>query len=684
MGVKLDNINAQGQIPVQGEYALNFKGSTQAATWRLAQSQQEKLASEFTFSIWLNLTQSAQNSEIIAASNQIKLVREGNKVALYLSSQESPLILTERTLTLEEWHNLSVIYSDNHLNLLLNGELQKRVEVGTVTISEWSLGKSNSDGQSVSSLTGAIDHLQLWSRALSTEQLQQLSKAKLTGMEPHLILAENFNQSLYTQTSGLLLSNAQLADFTANDLSDGLAFANINLNQAYYFDSVDDALTSDALNLDLQQGITLDFYNRFAKLGQNATLISHANESRQIAIKVTDADQLVCTLDNLSAATPANALDLLWHHWACTFSVNDEQNLVIQIYKDGALLNQQSFADFNSYDVTANLILGKNNEQHYSGWMDEFHVWNRVLPVGDLIALQNAAPSHNSLGLTARWHFNDVFAGTYTDVINGNNAVSGENSASTAAQGITFKNAEIELGTTLPTGELKTGLWQGRVVVSKVNESHIEVKDSQALTEAGSTFLLPFLLHASADRTHILSEVTLMQTKPGVDAVRPVLITDQRLLANYDGIVRKNGKLVGVRLSAIPFILDSETNAGAVKVKTQQVMQGKIGEGGAVSVILTYAKDHPLNPYKHLYHPDLDKGFEIKRHIHFMFDEYSQAQKSENPRLGVDELSGVYTEKVTGLHQQTNNDELAPIISKGRFSMQLVSSVKQLNAVGVE
>ncbi|WP_016955193.1 LamG-like jellyroll fold domain-containing protein [Catenovulum agarivorans] len=676
-GVKLENINLDGYIPVLGEYALNFSTAEQQATWDLS-AKQADLATAFTASLWLNVAQNNALEQFVAGSNQWHITRlTDGKIAVYVNQQSTPVLTSTSILSHNQWHNLALIYSNNRLSLLVNGEAEATAEVGSLLSNLFELGKATS-ATSLAGLTGAIDQVQLWSKALTAEQLKLLFKIELTGAEPNLVLAQNFNQSLFSPTAGLTLNKASLSKFSSTHLITGLGFAEIDLNQAFYFDGVDDALTTQAVSLDVQNGITIDFWTRMASSGQSASLLEQVDGDNALKIGVTSSDAFYCELNGQRVTTEAAELDLTWHHWTCKFYINSDNKLAIDVLKDGAVLAANTF-DSTSYASSQPFILGTQGQGFYHGWLDELHIWSRSLPLADLIALQKATPTKDSQGIVASWHFNDVFAGNYTDVVSGNNATAADNSAPTTAVGIRFSNSPIILGSNMPVGELKTGLWQGRVVVGEVNESHFEAGADAVSkpTQAGSTFLLPFLLHANTTQTNILSEVTLMQTKESEGSVRPVLITDQSLLANYDGMVRKNGKLVGVRLSAVPFILDYDS--ASKKVKTQQIMQGGVGEGGKVSVLLTYAADHPLNPYRHIYHPDLDKGFEIKRHIEFTFDEYTAEQRAQNSKLGVNELTGVYVEKVTGLHQQSKNGELAPIISKGRFSMQLVSTVNQLN-----
>jgi hypothetical protein len=95
--------------------------------------------------------------------------------------------------------------------------------------------------------------------------------------------------------------------------------------------------------------------------------------------------------------------------------------------------------------------------------------------------------------------------------------------------------------------------------------------------------------------------------------------------------------------------------------------------------------NHPLNPFKHVFHPDhnnLDERFEqaspegkesftVTRTIALEFSD-TDALGLTPPSWGESELGGVYHETITGLHR-------APIRIRGNFRLVRASRVVALN-----
>jgi len=146
-----------------------------------------------------------------------------------------------------------------------------------------------------------------------------------------------------------------------------------------------------------------------------------------------------------------------------------------------------------------------------------------------------------------------------------------------------------------------------------------------------------------------------------------VLITDDTLLPNYQGIVARGGKLVGLRLSTLAFDFEG----------TELLMQGGIGFGKAVEGSITLAATHPTNPYRHTYHPDHKEGYRIDRNFVLEFDTGPPGDNKSPPGSGLECINGTYRETIQGLHKQ-------PIKFQGSFELERVSLVDHLNEGGAE
>lgn len=214
-----------------------------------------------------------------------------------------------------------------------------------------------------------------------------------------------------------------------------------------------------------------------------------------------------------------------------------------------------------------------------------------------------------------------------------------------------------------------SGLWRGLIDVTKVNQVSSGTQDTATPRNATRGFSLPVLLHSDGSTTHILSEVTVMKTRVDTGQVSSqVLITDQSLLVDYDGIVPRAQSLVGLRYSAPAFVLSTDSNNVPL---TKLAGSGNVSPGSSFTASLSYAADHPLNPFKHHFHPELKAGFDVKRIVTFEFDEEAQ-DNNNNFDFGITRLTGTYTEQIIGLHK-------LPLFTEGRFVFSKVSDVTSLD-----
>lgn len=214
-----------------------------------------------------------------------------------------------------------------------------------------------------------------------------------------------------------------------------------------------------------------------------------------------------------------------------------------------------------------------------------------------------------------------------------------------------------------------TGLWMGMVEVNKVNQVHGELIEGEGdekviLTDCvvypdDSTapcdpvampqpiphaFHLQMVLHVDdAGATKLLREAYLMQTKDnGTDPISYLIVTDDNTLGSYDGIIRRNGKLVARRLSSTSFPVSAGTNSLSIG--------GTIADNSTLSFTATQASDHPTNPMRHQYHPMHQSGVDITRTVTINL-KTPEAGSSVNPTVGLSEFHGEYLETLQGLHK---------------------------------
>lgn len=206
------------------------------------------------------------------------------------------------------------------------------------------------------------------------------------------------------------------------------------------------------------------------------------------------------------------------------------------------------------------------------------------------------------------------------------------------------------------------GLWVGEAVFKAVsNPSH--PSNPSLPRPAGGDFSFRLILHVDAGgTTRLLRQVYIVRkpptstpdpANPGFNHIdepaRSVLVTDEALIPAIIG----TGEILGRRMSTAAFSFR----------KPLALAGGQFGAGTlAGTVTLDY--DDPLNPFKHLYHPDhnnLDERFERKlpegkeaftvtRSISLEFNNADPLGLNP-PGWGDSELGGVYRETISGLHR---------------------------------
>lgn len=150
---------------------------------------------------------------------------------------------------------------------------------------------------------------------------------------------------------------------------------------------------------------------------------------------------------------------------------------------------------------------------------------------------------------------------------------------------------------------------------------------------------------------------------------RTVVVTDETLIPQIVG----TAEIVGRRISSVAFGFN------------QPLLAGSAFGTGVVNGTVTLDYDHPLNPFRHIYHPDhnnLDERFEQKLPegkesfsvSRLLLLEFTAADPSDlnPPGWGDTELGGTYRETITGIHRSA-------IQVSGNFHLVRVSPAAVLN-----
>ena len=191
-----------------------------------------------------------------------------------------------------------------------------------------------------------------------------------------------------------------------------------------------------------------------------------------------------------------------------------------------------------------------------------------------------------------------------------------------------------------------------------------------SLRTTPAQFAFPILVHLSFDGVYkFLREVTLLWDPGDPKLNLPahfVLATPDCLPAVCDALEAgsiQDGQPFARRMSTAAFSFNEDLTLSG-------------GFGTTLTGQTTLAPDDPLNPFRHLYHPDHDcdqlgECYEITRSFVFTFDTDPPPELAR-PSWGDSFLTGAYTESLEGLHKN-------PIPVAGRFQLQRVSTIATLN-----
>jgi hypothetical protein len=112
---------------------------------------------------------------------------------------------------------------------------------------------------------------------------------------------------------------------------------------------------------------------------------------------------------------------------------------------------------------------------------------------------------------------------------------------------------------------------------------------------------------------------------------------------------------------------DSRTRLNAALFPEAISLAGTVaadGKSGTLQGSLTLNPQHPLNPYRHRYHPEHGEGLNVRRRVTLRFGEsLPGSPDTENPLATVGVVGGVYEEEITGLSRE-------PIRVRGLFRLR--------------
>lgn len=226
------------------------------------------------------------------------------------------------------------------------------------------------------------------------------------------------------------------------------------------------------------------------------------------------------------------------------------------------------------------------------------------------------------------------------------------------------------------------GLWVGEAVLNAVSQpAH---PTNPTLPRPTGQFSFRLIVHADAAGTsRLLQRVYLVRKpptyvpdpqNPGFNIIdqpsRAVVLTDESLITSIIG----SGEVAGRRISSAAFGFGQPLG-----------LTGGMFGAGTLNGTITLDYDDPLNPFKHVYHPDhnnLDERFEQKlpagkesftvvRTVSFEFTPNDPLGLNP-PGWGDSEVGGIYRETISGLHRSA-------VQVSGNFRLVRASRTSVLN-----
>ena len=230
-----------------------------------------------------------------------------------------------------------------------------------------------------------------------------------------------------------------------------------------------------------------------------------------------------------------------------------------------------------------------------------------------------------------------------------------------------------------------TGLWVGNVSLNAVSEAGNSF-DPITPKPVAQPFNFRIIVHVDENNVaRLLQHASLMQVQaklgpspedPEVQIVtepaRYVVLSDDALIPEYEGISLRDGRLVGRRISAPAFAF-----------RDPLLLTGQIDDLLSGTLLVDYRD--PLNPFMHRFHPDhnnldehyaqeLPEGVEsytFSRAITLDFTE-QDPEALGLPEWGYELIGGNYSEVLSGVH-------VRDIYMSGAFRLTKVLDVPLLN-----
>lgn len=522
---------------------------------------------------------------------------------------------------------------------------------------------------------GALDEPRLWRIVRTPVEIQANYVLRLNGSEPGLAGFWRFNEaneltspegstralpallaagmSSFNRVDGILLGSPLLASYTID----------FNGTNQYGTATVDPAL-SGLTSLTLEAWIK----PRTVPPPPYATIVQKGDAGYGLALDPEMRLRFIVGANVLLALKSEGVVPLgVWSHVAVVVDGVAKKTTFYINGKPAGTVNSATIAD-----STGLVGLGKHGgtglSSFFDGGLDEIRIWNKARTASEIILLAFSELPAGATGLVGHYSFTEGSGASVADAALGQSATLFNINDTNWLAGPIFPQAPtLPPGLNLTQNPRAAGLWVGEIVLNKVNEVQKAVNGAaDAVSPTGDTATIRIILHVDASgQVRLLKDVIAMQTQAAgvpLPPPQPVLVTDPAQIHLYQGVVKRNGKLVGLRYGTAAYDFPG----------LEITMIGGVGPGVACAGRIDVDKTAPTNPYRHKYHPDHTAGFDLIRVFSLQFAGAAGDPFTAAPAYGVDRIAGTYRESIAGLHKITLKTEGTVILNR-------VSTVANLN-----
>lgn len=326
-------------------------------------------------------------------------------------------ILGTTNINDNNWHHIAAASNGTNVYVVVDG-----VQEGTGAYIAPAYSNHKMDvgvDQEGNDLTGTIDDLRLWWRAIPTAEINLYKDSCLTGMEDSLIALYRFDETAGSTfiDVGLYGLNGTLTNMTDNDWVAGVVCQPSTplILSALNFDAIDDHVAIDTI-----QDVVFDFTGDFTieawiKAGQGGVWPSVVSKFDNVGgsrygywFGITGGGAVgMQVFDGTSGAWPSVSgttyiQDNAWHHIA---GVMDSDTL--KVYVDGVLEGSllSPFAPvFNDHEMW----FGNDAENDiFFGSMDRIRIWNGARTEAEILANKGVCMNGQETDLLALYTMNE-------------------------------------------------------------------------------------------------------------------------------------------------------------------------------------------------------------------------------------------------------------------------------------